>query len=219
MTLDTELARHNMVDKQVRGWDVLDPRVLDALGAVPREAFVPPAWRALAFADLAIPLGHGECMLKPVVEGRLLQALALTGHEAVLHIGTGSGFLAACLGQLAAQVTSVDFRADFSASAQQRLASCAADTVETVVGDAVREWQPTRQYDVLVASGAVAELPPRWRAWLKPGGRLFAFTGHSPSIQARLWQPQADGELAVRTLFETDLPYLHNASPAPTFAL
>lgn len=219
MSLDIETARRNMVEQQVRGWDVLDHRVLDVLGSVPREAFVPDAWRALAFTDLALPLGHGEVMMKPVVEGRLLQALALDGDEEVLEIGTGSGFLTACLARLGGRVTSVERRTEFVASATRRLAAHGIDNAEVVTADAVTEWQAPRTFDVIVVGGAVARFPQRWMAWLKPGGRAFAIVGRSPSMQAVLASANARGELAVRHLFETDLPYLLHAAPEPRFTL
>lgn len=219
MVLDVELARRNMVDNQIRTWDVVDSRVLEALSATPREAFVPAAWRRNAFMDIAIPLGHGETMMKPVVEGRLLQSLALTGTETVLEIGTGSGFLAACLGHLAKDVTTLEDREDFARAAERILASDGPGNVEVVVAEGVTAWQPPRQFDVLVASGAVAQLPSRWAAWLKAGGRAFAITGTEPAMQAVLLHVDDNGELAARHLFETDLPYLRHAARVPQFKL
>jgi protein-L-isoaspartate(D-aspartate) O-methyltransferase len=219
MPFDLEQARQNMVENQVRGWDVLDHRVLNVLSAVPREDFVPNGWRNLAFADLVIPLGHGEVMMKPVVEGRVLQSLALDGSEDVLEIGTGSGFLSACLARLGGHVTSLEFRADFAEAARRRLAAIDVDNVEIVVDDAVRGWRAPRQFDVLVATGAVATVPAPWRQWLKPGGRAFVIRGESPSMQAVLLNAREDGSVTERSLFETDLPYLLHAEPPPRFAL
>lgn len=219
MSLDIETARRNMVEQQVRGWDVLDHRVLDVLASVPREAFVSEAWRELAFADLALPLGHGEVMMKPVVEGRLLQALSLSGNESVLEIGTGSGFLTACLARLGNRVTSLEYRAELAESARQRLAAHGIDNVDVVIAEAVTEWQAPHTFDAIVVGGAVARFPQRWLSWLKPGGRSVAVVGRSPSMQAVLANASASGELDVRHLFETDLPYLLHAAPEPQFTL
>src|SRR5581483_1136083 len=140
MAMNFDQARQNMVENQVRPWEVLDGRVLDVLRHVRREDFVPAAHRQLAFADLNLPLGHGEVMMKPVVEGRVLQALALKPEDSVLEIGTGSGFLTACLANLAAQVTSVDIHADFTAVASQRLQAAGITNVQLQTGEAVNDW-------------------------------------------------------------------------------
>jgi len=218
MSLNLELARHNMIEQQVRPWDVLDSRVLEALTAVRREDFVPPACRNLAFADLSLPLGHDEVMMKPVVEGRILQAAAPTRAESVLEIGTGSGFLCACLARLSAEVRSVELRADFADAARTRLHAANARNASVDVGDAVRGFQPGRQFDVMVVTGAVFELPQHWRDWIKPGGRIVAIVGTSPVQRATLHTKHASG-WDEQALFETDLPYLVNAAPPARFTL
>lgn len=219
MTLNIELARHNMVEQQVRPWDVLDSRVLEALSSVPREEFVPAAHRALAFADICLPLGHGEVMMKPVIEGRVLQAVAPTRSESVLEIGTGSGFLTACLARMAASVHSVEQHADLADAARERLlaAHVANATVETA--EAVNAFEPKQQYDVIVVTGAVHSLPQRWREWVRPGGRLLAIVGASPAQRATLYTRGADGQWTEDSLFETDLPYLNHAAPPQRFVL
>ena len=219
MSLNIEQARTNMVDCQVRGWDVIDRRVLNVLGSIPREAFVPDAWRNLAFADLPIPLGHGEVMMKPVVEGRMLQALQLQPHEHVLEIGTGSGFISACLAQMASHVTSIEIHADFVATATTRLHATGHSAVEIIHDDAVKTWQPTAQFDVLVATGAVASVPEQWLDWLKPGGRAFVICGRSPTMQAMMLRKASDNHVASISLFDTDLPYLQHAGPVSQFQL
>lgn len=219
MAMNFEQARTNMVENQVRPWEVLDARVLDMLGRVRREDFVAPAHRQLAFADLCLPLGHGEVMMKPVLEGRLLQALELQGSERVLEIGTGSGFLTACLAGLAAAVVSVDIHADFTASAGQRLQAAGVANAQLHTGEAVRDWQPDGLFDVVVATGAVAEIPARWLGWLKPGARLLAIHGESPAQQAVLLVHEGEGRQRETSLFETDLPYLAHAAPATRFVL
>lgn len=219
MAMNFEQARLNMVENQVRPWEVLDGRVLDVISRVHREDFVPDQHRQLAFADMCLPLGHGEVMMKPVVEGRVLQALELLPTDHVLEIGTGSGFLAACLASLAARVTSVDIRAEFSASASARLKAASVLNIDLVTADAVLDWQPTGQFDAIVATGAVAELPLRWLAWLKPGARALIVRGHSPVQHATLLTHEGAGRCREEILFETDLPYLTHAEPQSRFVL
>jgi protein-L-isoaspartate(D-aspartate) O-methyltransferase len=215
MSLNVELARRNMVEQQVRPWDVLDARVLETLSAIAREHFVPEALRNLAFADLELPLGHGEFMMKPVLEGRVLQTVVPTPSESVLEIGTGSGFLTACLARLGAEVVSVEQHADFVDAARARLAHAGVHNARVEQAEAVLGFDPARQFDVIVVTGAVAVLPPRWLGWLKPDGRLFAVVGQSPAQRAQLYRSAGD-EVA---LFETDLAYLQHAEPAQRFAL
>jgi protein-L-isoaspartate(D-aspartate) O-methyltransferase len=217
MAMNFEQARTNMVENQVRPWEVLDGRVLDVISRVRREDFVAAEHRKLAFADLCLPLGHGEVMMKPVVEGRLLQALDVQPTDRVLEIGTGSGYLGACLATLSAQLVSVDIHADFTAAAGERLRQAGIVNASLVTGEAVRSWQPDGVFDVLVVTGAVAEIPARWHAWLKPGGRAFVVSGQSPVQSASLLVHEADGGLREQNLFETDLPYLVHAEPAPRF--
>jgi protein-L-isoaspartate(D-aspartate) O-methyltransferase len=217
MAMNFDQARQNMVENQVRPWEVLDGRVLDVLGRVRREDFVAPAHRQLAFADLCLPLGHGEVMMKPVVEGRVLQALALKPEDHVLEIGTGSGFLTACLGSLAAHVTSVDMHADFTAAAGQRLQTAGITNVQLATGEAMNEWQPQGTFDAVVITGAVYRIPDRFQGWLKPGGRLLAIRGESPVQQIVLLTNEGNGRYHEETLLETDLPYLANAEPPRRF--
>jgi protein-L-isoaspartate(D-aspartate) O-methyltransferase len=219
MTLNIELARHNMVEQQVRPWDVLDSRVLEALGSVPREAFVPAAHRALAFADIGLPLGHGEVMMKPVIEGRVLQAVAPARTESVLEIGTGSGFLTACLARMAASVHSVEQHVDLADAARERLLAAHVVNATVETAEAVGAFEPKQQYDVIVVTGAVFSLPQRWREWVRPGGRLLVIVGASPAQRATLFTRAADGAWTEDGLFETDLPYLSHAAPPQRFVL
>jgi len=219
MTLNVELARHNMVEQQVRPWDVLDSRVLEALGSVPREEFVPAAHRALAFADTGLPLGHGEVMMKPVIEGRVLQAVVPAQTESVLEIGAGSGFLTACLARLAASVHSIEQHADLADAAREHLLAAGVANATVEVAEAVGGFEPKQQYDVVVVTGAVAALPQRWREWVRPGGRLLAIVGASPAQRATLFTRDAGGEWTETGLFETDLPYLSHAAPPLRFVL
>jgi len=218
MAMNLEQARRNMVENQVRPWDVLDARVLDVLTRVRREDFVPPAQRQLAFADVCLPLGHGEMMMKPVLEGRVLQALALDPSDRVLEIGTGSGFLTACLASLAGRVTSVDMHADFIDAASRRLADAGIGNASLAIGEAVQSWQPDDSYDAIVLTGAVHRVPARFLGWLKPGGRLLAIRGESPAQRMVLIHRQANDTLRETALLETDLPYLKHAEPPRRFA-
>jgi protein-L-isoaspartate(D-aspartate) O-methyltransferase len=221
MVMNVEQARQNMVENQVRPWEVLDTQVLDVIARVRREDFVAPAYRNVAFADLCLPLAHGEVMMKPVIEGRLLQALALRSTDRVLEIGTGSGFLTACLASLAraGHVTSVDMHADFIESASARLAHAGIANVTLAVGEAVQAWSPNERFDAVVVTGAVAQLPQRFLDWLTPSGRLFVVRGQSPAQQAILLTHEGDGRYREESLFETDLPYLAHAQPSSRFVL
>ena len=216
-TIDYAKAREFMVEQQIRPWDVLDPRVLDVLAAVPRERYVPAAHRNLAYTDLALPLGHGEMMMKPVLEGRALQALELAPGDDVLEIGTGSGFLAACLGQLAREVVSLERRADLAEGARAHLAAQGVGNVNVITADAF-SWDSSRRFAAICVTGAVAAIPSRFLEWLQPDGRMFIVRGHSPAMEAVLVR-NVPGTPRIESLFETDLPYLAGAAPAPTFEL
>ena len=218
MTIDYARARELMVEQQVRPWDVLDMDVLEVIGRLPREAFVPEAQRALAYADLELPLGHGAQMMKPVVEGRMLQALQLKPGDSVLEVGTGSGYISACLGALARDVVSIEQVPELAASARARLdATGLGNNVRIEVADALR-YDGSRQFDAVCVTGAVAEVPERFLQWLRPGGRLFVVRGHAPSMEAvRLVKGEAVNAVAAESLFETELGYLHGAAPVPKF--
>lgn len=217
MTFDFAKAREAMVEQQVRPWDVLDPRVLEVLMRLPREAYAPAAHRELAYADIALPLAHGESMMKPVVEGRVLQALALDGSGDVLEIGTGSGFMAACLGQLARAVTTIERHGDLAATAQATLMAQGASNVSVQHADAFA-WEPGRQFDAICVGGAVDAIPERVLGWLRPGGRMFIVRGRAPAMEAVLVHADVNGP-RVESLFETELAYLAGAAPVPAFAL
>ena len=215
--MNTEYARLQMVNQQVRGWNVYDERVLDMLKALPREHFVPANYASLAFAELEIPIGHGQRMMSPIIEGRLLQALGLRGDERVLEVGTGSGFMTACLSRLAAHVTSVDIHEDFVASTQDKLEALGITNVELATMDATREL-PKGPFDAIALTGSIETFDPRYVEALTPGGRLFAVVGHAPVMHAKLVQRTGDRDWQTISLFETDLaPLVHGARP-PAFA-
>jgi protein-L-isoaspartate(D-aspartate) O-methyltransferase len=217
MPIDFQTARNTMVEQQVRPWEVLDPRVLDVLAGLPREQFVPAAYRTLAYGDLSLPLAHGEFMLKPVLEGRLLQSLGLQPEDEVLEVGTGSGYLTACLARLAREVVSIDIHADFVEQARQRLDAVGAGNVRLETADAFA-YAPSRQFDAVAITGAVAELPAAFGKWLRPGGRLFVVHGASP-VQTAVRGTWRGEQLHLESLFETDIPYLRGAEPVARFRL
>jgi protein-L-isoaspartate(D-aspartate) O-methyltransferase len=213
--MNIEQARFNMVEQQIRPWEVLDQTVLDLLYVVRREEFVPAAYRTLAFSDLEIPLmekaGHGQTMLQPKVEARILQEVAPKSTDKVLEVGTGSGYMAALLAHRARHVYSVEIVPALKSlgEANLRRAGVANVTVET--GDAARGWQRQAPYDVIVLTGSTPELPEAFLAQLAPGGRLFAVVGEAPVMEARLVTCVAPGSFNSVDLFETVLAPLANA--------
>ena len=211
-----EQARFNMIEQQIRPWDVLDQRVLDTIASVPREDFVPERYRNLAFSDIAIPLGHGECMLTPNVEGRILQALALQPTDNVLEVGTGSGYLTACLARRAASVASVDIVPEFVEVARQRLRNRGLHNVVLHVGDASRGWGEHR-YNAIAVTGSVTAIDEIWRQSLSLGGRLFVVVGQPPVMEALLITRVGEREWVRESLFDTELPPLRNAAPSRIF--
>lgn len=208
---DMERNRFFMVEQQIRTWEVLDPVVLDLLMRVHREDFVPPAHRALAFADMEIPLGHDEVMLSPKIEARLVQELMIKPADSVLEIGTGSGYMTALLASLARHVYSVDIVPEFSRSAETRLSAAGIGNVTLDTGDASRGWDKHGPYDVVLLTGSVPVLPESFQQSLKPGGRLIATVGESPVMQAQLVTRAQGGAFGTVTLFETCIPPLKNA--------
>jgi len=215
MTIDYAHARELMVEQQIRPWDVLDIRVLDVLARLPREAFVAEAKRALAYADIELPLGNGQKMMKPVIEGRTLQALNLLAGDEVLEIGTGSGFLSACMGELAREVLSLEIDRELAVAARARLdAAALGNNVRIETADALN-WDTERRFDAICVTAAVDTIPARFTQWLRPNGRLFVIHGRSPVMEAVL--VKADG--STESLFETDIDYLRGAEPAPQFHL
>lgn len=211
MQMDFERARFNMVEQQIRPWDVLDPRVLERLFSMRREDYVPEPYRALAFADMEIPLGHGEKMLQPKLEARLVQDLALKNTDRVLEVGTGSGYMTALLAGLSAHVYSVEIIAEFSASAAARLQAHGIRNVTLEAGDAARGWDRHAPYDAIVLTGSVPLLPESFRRSLSPGGRLIAVVGEPPVMQAQLVTCVSTGVCNTVGLFETCIAPLRNA--------
>jgi protein-L-isoaspartate(D-aspartate) O-methyltransferase len=198
----TEAARRQMIEQQVRTAAVLDPRVLDALAAVPREEFVPAAYRGVAFADAPIPIGHGHFMLPPMIEGRILQALAPVRGERVLEVGTGSGFFAACLAQLTGSVDSIEIHADLAAGAARAIHAHGISRVSIETGDALaRDYAAA--YEVIAVTGALPAPEPRFERALVVGGRMFAVIGAPPIMEARLVTRTGQDSWLSEALFET----------------
>lgn len=217
MTFDIERARFNMVEQQVRTWEVLDPDVLDLLFTVKREEFVPPQYRALAFADLELPLTDdkhpGQKMWPPKLEARVLQALAIRAGERVLEIGTGSGYFTALLSARGAEVTSVEIDPRRAAEARAKLLRHGFGRTNVEVGDGSRGYG-RQSYEVIVLTGSTPLLSGAFAEQLTPGGRLFAIVGEAPVMKARLVRWTAPGTPIVTDLFETVVPPLINA-PQP----
>lgn len=217
MNMNFEQARFNMVEQQIRPWEVLDSKVLSLLETIQREDFVPVRYRKLAFADIAIPLDCGQVMMRPKIEARLLQALDIAEDESVLEIGTGSGFMTACLAALGKNVVSVEIHNDLHEQALLKLRDKGVTNAELFVGDAMSGWQPEQAHDVVVVTGSVAEVPEAFMGWVNPGGRMFVIRGESPAMEACLLTRLDVTEWSVESLFETDLPALEHAALEPEF--
>jgi protein-L-isoaspartate(D-aspartate) O-methyltransferase len=218
--VNAEQARFNMIEQQIRPWEVLDQRVLRLFEEVPREAFVPEAYRNLAFADIEIPLGQGETMMSPKVEGRMLQALAVHSGDRVLEVGTGSGFVTACLARLADEVTSIEIDETLAEQARARLGEQGADNVVLRSGDALAMGEETNTYDAIAVTGSLPleEQAEVFKRSLTLGGRLFLVLGEAPVMQAVLITRVGQDQYTLESLFETELPALRNARRPERFS-
>ncbi len=214
--MDTRAARRQMVDQQIRTWDVLDARVLDALAAIPREAFVPTAYRSVAFADAPLPIGFGQTMLAPKLHGRILQALDVDPADSALEVGTGTGYLAACLTKLAARTKSIDIHPPFIDQARATLAALPLAPVELEVRDAFSP-QALGEYDVIALTGSMPRYDRRFEHSLTVGGRLFAVVGTAPVMEAMLVRRVGPDEWVRETLFETVIEPLIGAPATEKF--
>ena len=208
---DFETARYNMVVSQIRTGEVLDEGILELMRRAPRHEFVPTEHRHYAFADMQIPLGHGEVMMAPLVEARLIQELAIKPTDKILEIGTGSGYMTWLLSQLGEKVHSVEIVPEFTQRASEKLAAHGARNVELEIGDGARGWERHAPYDVIVLTGSTPLLPEAFKNNLALGGRLAAIVGQSPAMEALLITRLTEGGFNSRGLFETDLPPLRNA--------
>jgi len=207
--MDFEKARFNMVEQQVRPWDVLDPRVLAVISEIPRELFAPDQYKNLAYVDTRIPLGeyedHACNMANPIIEGRILQEMEIQEDDLILEIGTGSGYLTACLAKLGRHVDSVDINEDLTAMAEKNLNELGINNVNLVSGDASKGWDQKRNYDVIVISAAMKSVPNSYKKLLKPGGRMFVVIGEAPAMTAHRITRTGKNEWSDETLFETSI--------------
>ncbi len=216
--MNLEQARANMVEQQIRPWEVLDQDVLDLMSSMARDEFVPAPYRNLAYADISIPLDDGQVMMPPRVEARLLQALQLEAEDRVLEIGTGSGFVTAALARLAGHVISVEISPGLHARAARTLKLHQVDNVQLIQGDAVHGWAPEAPYDAIAVTGSVPELEPELPEQLSPGGRLFVVVGEAPVMEARLVTRTGARQWSTESLFETVIPALIGVRDPERFA-
>jgi protein-L-isoaspartate(D-aspartate) O-methyltransferase len=212
--MDYEQARFNMVEQQIRPWDVLDPKVLDLLHKVKREDYVPQVYRSLAFVDMEIPLGEGELMWAPKIEARALQALQLRRQDRVLEVGTGSGYFTALMANQASVVVSVELRADLKNEAERKFKAHGLNNIQSRLGDAALDWSDDGGFDAIVLTGSTPLLPQTYLNRLSPGGRLFAIVGEGDAMAATLVTCLAPATFRTDRLFETRVPALKNA-PQP----
>ena len=217
--MNIEQARFNMIEQQIRPWEVLDPQVLDLLFVVKREDFVPAVYRDLAFADMEIPLGDDQVMLAPRVEARLLQEVSVRKSDKVLEIGTGSGYMAALLAARAEHVVTIELRPEIAAIARDNLQRAGVDNVTVECADGIRGWTQRAPFDVIVLSGAVPHIPDAILKQLRVGGRLAAVVGAAPVMEAQLVTCVAEGVFNTINLFETVIPALDGAVAKPGFSL
>lgn len=213
--MNIEQARFNMIEQQIRPWNVLDTEILDLLHVVKREQFVPAAYQNLAFADVEIPLPGGEAMFAPKIEARIMEELKVRKHETVLEIGTGSGYMAALLAHRAAKVTTVEINPESVELAKKNLAKAGISNVTVEQGNGVVEFGKGAPYDVIVISGALEVLPEELLKQVKPGGRIAAIVGQPPVMEASIITRTGDNAWSTVKVFETNVKYLTGA-PVPS---
>jgi protein-L-isoaspartate(D-aspartate) O-methyltransferase len=214
---DQEQARFNMIEQQIRPWDVLDQQVLSTMADLPRDQFVPEGYQSLAYADTEIPIGHGHHMMAPKIEARLLQALAVQNNETVLEIGTGSGYLSACLSRLAKQVHSVDIHEDFTVQASGRFRQLGLDNIILYTEDAANGWGRQKRYDAIAITASMPEYHNGFEQALTIGGRLFVIIGQAPVMEATLITRLSETDFSKEFLFETSIEALDGLLPPKHF--
>lgn len=216
--MNIEQARFNMLQQQIRPWDVVDDRVIGVMQEIPREHFVPNNYQQLAFSDTEIPLGHDQYMMEPKIEARMLQALAIKSSDRILEIGTGSGFVTACLASLGAKVVSVDIHSDFVESAREKLAALSISNVDLHTADAVQDAIPGSPFDVIAITASLPEPTDRFAHMLEPGGRLFSIVGDGEMMDVQLVTRVNGGNWKTESLFETHVAAMINATRTPEFS-
>jgi len=215
--MNLDQARFFMVEQQIRPWDVLDPKILDLLMDTPRHLFVTESQTELAYTDIELPIGQGEVMMAPKVEGKLLQALDIDEEDSVLEIGTGSGFLTALMAKLAKNVTTVELHEELSKTAQSRLTEF--DNIRFEIGDGAINWNDGKKYDAIILTGSVPQTPESYKEKLTLGGRLALITGQAPVMTAQVITRISEQEWETETLFETELAPLTNTAKSNAFSL
>ena len=215
--MNFEQARSNMIEQQIRPWDVPNQAVLDIISEIHREDFMPDEYKRLALADIRIPLGHGQATMTPKVEARLLQALVVRPEDEILEVGTGSAYMTALLAKSGHHVLSIEIHSEFIEQAGPKLQQHNIHNVTLECGDAIHGWQQSAPYDVIVLTGSVPFLEECIQQQLKIGGRMFAITGSSPVMEARLIKRISENDWHNEILFETDLPELEGATQIEQF--
>lgn len=214
-----QTACNNMIKQQLRTGDVLDSTILSLFTSIPRDSFVPKEYTQFAYSDLQIPLAHGQRMMSPLEEATLIQSLKLQGHETVLEVGTGSGFLTALLSRLAKKVISIDYYKEFTTQAQKNLSAHHCSNVELITADAVDGWLELAPYDVIIFTGTLPALTETQRLQVLPGGKLFAIIGQEPIMKGILFNLSHDNQWSEELLFETNIPSLVNRFITKPFVL
>ncbi len=214
---NTELARSNMIEQQIRPAEVLDQRVLETISETPREAFVPETYQDLAFSDINVDLGNAEMMMKPIMEARILQALDIQPGDKILEIGTGSGYLTALLAKLGGHVESVEIKPEILDQAKTRLDNQGITNITLVQGDASEGWNQNEAFDVIAITGSFPILPESFQKQLTVGGRMVVIVGQSPVMEALLITRAAEDQWVTKALFETDFPALQNVEQPQAF--
>ena len=215
--MNIEQARFNMIEQQIRPWEVLDQQVLDLLFVVKREDFAPAAYRNLAFADMEIPIGSGQIMLAPKIEAKMMQELGIKKTDKVLEIGTGSGYMAALLAARAEHVISIEIRPEIAAFAKENLERAGVSNVTIEVGNGVDGWSARGPYDAIVVSGSVPTVSPSLLKQLRVGGRMTVIVGEAPVMEAQLITCTAEGTYNTVNLFETVIPALDGVGAKDNF--